>query len=251
MLRLHYRSTIVLLLLLIASECFAGGAAIIVRRASGDTYDDLTFFWTAESTTLGGDDYSAGDTTASLSGSAAINNAVVKYGSNSLDIPAANSRAEFSPASIATFTEGYYGTWIYFESYNNDATILRLFGDSNDFFTVRQETTGTGELEVRWNGNGTTVLRQTSAANIALSTWYYVSFSYDQSTNYTYIEVDGVDASLSTNGTITAMDASPVALQYGDTTGVATNHHQDNIVWGSDSTRDVYESYQALTVSPK
>ena len=61
--------------------------AIVARKkAGGGDYSDITLWWTCESNTIGANDYSAGDTSATLYDGATINASAVKYGTNGLDI---------------------------------------------------------------------------------------------------------------------------------------------------------------------
>jgi len=192
--------------------------------------DNILFYWTCESTTFDSDDYSAGDSTPTVNSTAAINNAQVKIGSNSMDCPTPADYYHFDVASDIGLIDGCSGFWFYMSAFpGNDKTMFRLedTGNSSNYIRVgllygTGDGDGEFEVRVRRSGQGNTGAG-TTTVNAASGNWYFILPRWSQANGYLRIEVYDTNMSL---------------LDTGEDLAVNTNHYPlqvdlDRIVWGN------------------
>jgi hypothetical protein len=166
----------------------------------------LTFFWRAAGETLDGtDDYSAGDTTATVAGTAAI-------GSNGIEAVDAADYYYLNPTSIAATAEGAAAFSIQFPS--------AVPASGYDFGIRFRDSGGTNYMGSRTAGSstgfafrsakaGATNTTTTSGVTISIATWYSVVLRWDFVGDLMRIEVyDASGNLLGTPGEDTASDTS-------------------------------------------
>jgi len=216
---------------------FFGGSSPTI----GDNYSDITFWWRCEtadfSGTNGVEDYSAGDDTATLNSSAAINTDAVKYNTNGLDCPGGEDYAEFTVSSddIIDADEFRIGFWYYAIVSENDGIMINIGQDFNNKIDIYIYTTD----GIYWDwkdGNTTRTALSILDAGITVSTWHFIEFAGKVSTDYREVFVDGVSkgSSSETIGTFI-----PTTLKIGIVNDVANDYYHDEIKISNDSTRDL------------
>lgn len=215
-------------------QLFAGRPA----ASGGGSYDDILFFWTCESSTLGADDYyGSGDNTATLISTAAINTDAVKVGTNGLDFPDANDRITFDISAASDFidgTEGRIGFWFYYTTQVDYATLMSIDIDASNFLEMYPYN---GGITVRWREGGTNAFIEISSADISTTTWYFLEFGWNASSNTRTVYLDGVQKAQST-ASFTGLDFSSQTLNIGIDGGYAGDQYIDNFMISDDSTRD-------------
>lgn len=209
---------------------------VIGKQGSGDTYSDIVFSWTAESTTFGEDDYSAGDSTPTATGSGlGINSTAAIVGSNGIYIPTSGSRYySFSVSSndIAP-AAGRIGFWytntntttmtpIYWMLTTADRADLRIIDD---------------ELSFSWRDGNVSRTGCTTTTNAFPYGTHFIEIAYD--TDYREIFVDG--SSVLECATAISLQ-SPTTIHFGDydATSDAAEKYMDHIRISNDKTRNLY-----------
>ena len=202
----------------------------------------VTFFWRCEGTTLSGtDDLPGADTSATANNSPAISATAALIGSNGVLIDAAGeSYLLDSEAGIINRLTGSVAFWFRPQAWANGAGIWRAEGSSFDQ-NLGIMMTGTDELRFVVNLEGTQANLDTTAANIAVDTTYFVTASWDQPNNDRRIRVYDASGSLiqEVEDTATAYTA-PTDLvgtdtfYVGESAGVGSPaYYIDNIFVGS------------------
>jgi hypothetical protein len=200
----------------------------------------LLFFWRCEGTTLDGThDYSAGDTTATLNSGALINADAARIGTNGLDIPTASDNARFDAASIIAPAVGSLALSVRFTTFASGRSVAWAFG-TNTLDQILLETTGTDdatgrELRIRYRsttGGAENVVLATTAADLALATWYGVVIRWDATANLLKLEIYNDDGSLRTEVSSTSAISPPadlVSMWWGESGAGAIDLHLDNL----------------------
>lgn len=217
-------------------------AAYFNRVEAGNS---VNFFWRAEGTTLDPThDFSVGDTTATLNSTAAINTDAARIGTNGLDIPSSSDHYSFvissgdlmhpGTASIAlwfrivTFGGSFFSSTLT----SNPSTNITAFLSGTDDATGREVT-----LRNRLAGNLNVTL-STTAADLALNTWYFLVARYDEPNNDRRIEIYNSDGSLRTAVEDLTTDFAQATgidnLAVGEATGATADLHLDNIFIADD-----------------
>lgn len=216
----------------------------------------LTFFWRcgdpSGSTTLGGDDYSAGDTTATLT-SATLSTTRARVGTYSLYSAGVGHNAAFSPTSIAVPSEGSAALSIYIDnSLVEWSSLLRLVGSGDDQISLRLNSSPNNDeliLKIQRDGetDGDVV---TSAANLALDTWYGIVIRWRSSDNSRAIEVYDASNSLITSASSTASVLFPTSfteIRIGDDGGGGAWQAYIDNVFIADDYDEPLEDYLDIT----
>lgn len=202
-----------------------------------DNYSDITFWWRCEGTTLdGSDDHTNGeDSTATLASSAAINTDAVKIGTNGLDCPSADDRAEFTDSTDGMLDPESFrvGMWVYINSWptNYDGVFVRKDSGAADIYLNYRYTEHTLRL------NYGAVLA-TTTATLSLSTWYFVEYAAELSSDTLKIYIDGVERASSSASLSTPTAGGYVRI--GEGVGADGDFYIDNVIISNDITRDLY-----------
>lgn len=199
----------------------------------------LTFFWRCESETLDGThDYSAGDTTATSVNSASIGAGGARVGSNGIVAESSGSRYQLDAASIFSVSEGSIGFFVKWAGWIAGQQIFRVNGTAaNDLIAIETsgaDGAGTRELLLRHrvSGGANILTSPTTAADIALNTWYFVIAKWNVTTNLLRLEVYDTDGTLLDATQDTAgidPQADLITLQLGDTNLGNVDVYIDNV----------------------
>jgi hypothetical protein len=145
--------------------------------------DSVTFAWFCESSTLGADDYSAGDTTATLS-SATISADSDYSGTYGLEIDGAYHIASFDISNADVVSEGVFGIgmWVRINTWGNTFRAFTIQEDGTNY--INMNFINSDEVNVaNYNDSGNQTIT-TIGANLALSTWYFIMYVCDSDNNW-------------------------------------------------------------------
>lgn len=233
----------------------------------------LKFFWRCEGTTLDGThDYSAGDTSATATGSAAIATAAVKVGSNGVECVNGTDYYAFDSASIATIDQGSMACWFQYKTAVPTAGYLipltireQSPAQTDDLIGIQSEASQELRLSLRKEGSAIVTLA-TTAANLAIDTWYFVTASWHLSADKRRIRVYDASGSLIQEVEDTSTDLAGCTPGTVDTIRVGNNSshtsgvYVDNVFIGDAyadadtfySKRDItsYTQYSGSAVAP-
>lgn len=216
--------------------------------SAGDTYSDIVFWWTAEADTLGEDDYSAGDTTATATGSGlAINTTAAIVGSNGIYTATSGSRYySFSVSSNDIIpAAGRVGFWV---TNPNTTKVSPIYWQNSDATSRIQLDIENNDVSFYWRDSGTGRTACTSTADVISTGTHFIEIAFD--TDYREIFVDG-ESVLSCATTTTQQTAiSWVAYGDFDPTADTSAEYMDNIMVSNSTTRDLY-ALRNLTASPR
>ena len=216
---------------------------VVLMLVPAHAFAAITFFWRAEGTTLDGTaDYSAGDTTATASGTPAINATAAIIGSNGIQVDSSADRYRFTNTSIITAAAGSVGFYINWQTFSAaGATWFYAQGVSfNDYVQVRGINTDELRLSIKNTVPGATVNLDTTAVNITTGSNYFVTISWDDAADLRRICVYNSGGTLVEACTVSsaAFDA-PVDLtgtdnlEFGEANGFSTAYYLDNLFVGS------------------
>lgn len=214
---------------------------------------DLTFWWRCQaanfSSTNGTIDYSAGDDTVSLEGSAAINT-TAKYGdaTNGLYVGGSDSRVVLtsSVSSIVTSEEGRVGFPVKIVTWDASAILFYLAVDINNSMLLKLGSSG--ELAINWiNGGSAMTQRETTTSPVSTGTWYYIEYAWKTSSNMRKVYVDNTNV-LSRTDTLTALAGTLAKMWLGDKKYVGPNavFYIGNVRITKNSELSLYESRDQL-----
>lgn len=198
-----------------------------------------TMFWRCESTTFDAThDFSAGDSTPTAVSLIAIDNTADRYGTNGINANVtSNDYYEFDAASIFSTTEGAVGFKLQIKATGGDTEILAAYNAGAPSDQIILQTNGTDELLMRHRVNGgdnNTVT--TTAADMAVDTWYGVVIRWDTNAEVFRIEVYNDNGTLK-HGVSNAIAISPqgalTIFSLGTNNGSA-RFWIDNFVVGND-----------------
>jgi hypothetical protein len=155
----------------------------------------ILLFARCEGSTLDGThDYSPGDTSWTLN-NASFTTTAPKVGSNSLAITASGGQASLSISSqdLIQGDEGALGFWFRVATWQAGGDLITANNTGNE--TIRVYMTGTDELEYRYRTvAGDNVAITTTAANIAVDTFYFVVARWHFANDDMALEVYNTDA---------------------------------------------------------
>jgi len=204
---------------------------------AGVSQAENLFMWRAEGTTLSGTDDNPGtDTSATASGTPAINGTAALVGSNGIQVDSAGDhyRLDAETAVINRLT-GSIGFRVRIQTWGASASLFHVRGSSYTYaIYIRMQ--GTDELRLQINEDSNVSTLDTTAANLATDTTYFITASWDQPNNARRIRVyDSNDTLLHTTEDTATAYTAPVDLvtsdgmRFGDTTGTSTAYYLDNI----------------------
>jgi hypothetical protein len=206
----------------------------------------LTFYWRCEGTTLDAtNDYNANLPTeaATVDAAPAINATAAKYGSNGVEINAAEGyRFDAATTNVNRLT-GSVGFWVNVQTWLNARAFLFISGSFFEYSIGVQMVNDT-EIRLRINDQSATLASSfdTTAASMATATWYFVTASWDQPNNKRRIRVYNSAKSLiqQVEDTTTAYSAPTdlvltdgIYIGEGNGLGGALDYYLDNIFIGN------------------
>jgi hypothetical protein len=227
----------------------------LVIFCTADARAGATFFWRAESTTFDGThDYSAGDNSPSAVSLVEISATASRYGTNGINTPSNNDYYIFDSGSIFNTTRGAVAFKVQFKAWGGDDSIFSVYNAGAVSDQIILQTTGTDELLMRHRVNGgDNNTHETTAANLALDTWYSLVLRWDADDNIRRIEVYTDGGSLIEG--LSATDSIDAQAAFTDfTIGNGDNSMRlwmDNIVVANDDADPVqtwvnYTSYSQI-----
>jgi hypothetical protein len=213
---------------------------------------ELTWFWTAESTTLNctgtspcssGSDYSAGaDTTGSISG-ASIDSSAAKSGTNGMLVNAGNDDIQFnSEAAIHNTAAGAIAFWFNVQTWSSGHSLIYVRDNASDNDRIFILLSGVDELQfqIQRSGGGTSTLTTTNA-NLGTGNWYFVVARWDDSANDRALHVydssgteqgSGIE-DLSTNFDVPSALVGTSTFRLGDNLSGGATVWEDLFMWGT------------------
>lgn len=223
--------------------------------SAGDTYSDIVFWWTAEATTLGEDDYSAGSTTATATGSGlAINTTAAIIGTNGIYAPntGGSRHYEFAVSSNDILpATGRLGFW-HKTVATTDNVEMVYWSTADTTSRMQLFVSGGNDLQFLWRDGGTTRTACTTNADVLSNdTAQFIEIAWD--TNYREIFVDGTSVLECTTTTAQhtgATAATRVRIGNNSTTTPTQAVFLDNVAVSSDKDRSLY-LLRNLTASPR
>lgn len=182
---------IVLILCLLAENVLAFPPGFLSTAthsnvSTGGSYDDIIFWWRAESSTLGTGDYPTSGITPTVDfddGSGYTAGAMV-VGTYGLELKEWDKITwSLSTVNQSTFRVGF---WIEFKSLNDGYGNFYIKGTTDDYVLV---VDGTDELRLYgpWGDLATTT------ANVVINTPYYIEFYVDDTNNIVKLYIDNVE----------------------------------------------------------
>lgn len=199
----------------------------------------VTFFWRAEGTTLSGtDDLPGADTSATATGAPAINATAALVGSNGIQVDAGGEHYTLDNDVVDRLV-GSVGFWIRIQTWAAGGTFWYVRGSSYTY-AIRVAMVGTDELRLQFNEDVNVSTLDTTAANLATNTTYFVTASWDQPNNDRRLRVYDSSGTLihEAEDTSTAYTA-PVDLaaasnghRFGEASGAGAAFYLDNIFVG-------------------
>lgn len=205
------------------------------------------FYWRCEGTTLDGThDFTAGDGTAVLNSTAAINTDAALVGTNGLDCPTLGDNAQFvvSAGDIISSSEGSLAFKFRIVAFAANSSLFRAYNSASINHHIKVYLTGTDDatgrelsFAVRVTGS-TNVIISTTAADMALNTVYAAVARWHVGNGDMRLEVYNADGSLRTSvenlatgsGTPSGIDTMLFGLSEGAGTQDA---HVDNLMISS------------------
>lgn len=207
----------------------------------------LTLFWRCEGTTFDGThDYTAGDGSATATGAVSISATAAKVGSNGVLCSDAVDYYSFDSASIVTIDQGSIGAWIQYKTAVPGSGLLALFTirentptQTNDYIAFVTKSSQEIALTVRKDG-GAGAEVATTAANLAVDNWYFVTGSWHLSQDKMRMRVYDASGTLVQEAEDTATDlsskipASVDTIMIGNTASFVNPIWIDNVFIGDD-----------------
>jgi len=219
--------------------------------ATVQPYADMSFFWTAESTTLGDDDYSLGDMSASLASAATINSDDVYYGTNSLSVPSGSDYAKFTynVHLMISGSKGSIGFWWKTGNFTHATNIFRAYAESGQEMQIQMGSNGGNAIRFYWDDADSSTGYSWAGDYIVNDTWYYINITYDVSTDECTLSINGDDKG---SGALSGADSMVFTeLFVGTIGGASLSMHYDNVTIEKNAITDMYTTYATLEVSPK
>jgi len=220
---------------------------VVGKQGVSDSYTDLVFFWTAESTTFGEDDYSAGDNTPTATGSGLeINSTAGIIGTNGVYIPTSGSRYYlFDVASNDIIpATGRAGFW--YTSTDLSTATIPIYWQLTT--ADRADLTITGnDVVFTWRDGNVSRTTCSTSTDVIANGEHFIEIAWD--TNYREVFIDGSSV---LNCTTTTTQQSPTSVRFGDNdvTADSAEKYMDNVMISNDKTRNLY-SLRNLTASPR
>ena len=234
------------LLLLLCAVAAQAGVFVGFGQSSGDDYSDVVFFWTAESTTFGEDDYSAGDNTPTATGSGlAINSTAGIIGTNGIFTSTSGSRYYSLSVSSNDIlpSSGRMGFWLN----NPNTTKVTPVYFQIDSSNKGQLDIENNDVSVYWRYQNSTEGTCASNSDVISTGEHFIEFAW--SNGYREVFVDGASV---LNCSTTTTEQSFTEIRFGDYDASADTsaEYMDNIIISDDKTRNLY-ALRNLTESPR
>jgi hypothetical protein len=245
------------LLLLTPALCFAGPFSNYYRSMETSTSlpSDVLFFWTCESETLGSDDYTAGDTTATQNDDVAINSDAAKTGTNGVDVDDTGSdgldRYSFDLDEDSINPDnGVIGFWFRVTTWSNNAGMFSGYLDSSNRLEIKLE--GTTGIEVFF-GDGVNN-NDISITGLSTGTWYFLEYIWDVAADSHTLKIStttrGDQVDTTENETLDAISLASASQYVGNSSSNADgDFHLDLIMVSNDKTRNLFNWRTATKVS--
>lgn len=205
----------------------------------------ITFFWRCEGTTLSStDDLPGTDTSATATGTPAINATAALVGSNGIEISTA---AEYysldSEDAVLNAAAGAIGFYLRIQTFATDGNVLwlKMNSASNDFVRVIFNNTTNNHLRFTIKNNGVASVHLDSAYAVSTATTYFVVVKWDNSASDRRIEIYDSGGSLLdatedlSTGWTSPAESYPVTdgMQFGENVGTVCAYYLDNIFIGT------------------
>lgn len=236
--------SLLLLLLLIPVLAYGWGIAIIggdAEEGCDSCAGGLLFAWHAEDVDVTADSpcgCSAGDTTATLNGTAAISGTQYTDGDESLKCVDGTDYASFTITGydIASDAAGTIVFDVYLVALDTYQVVFQAYGDANNRILVRVDDTNSDELEAKFWGGGTEIGVGTTVANIQVDTWYTITFKWRQGETDPSISLDANGDTVTKNDNLTDPTTEWSVLHVGTYEDGVETIYIDNV--------KVYDSWQ-------
>ncbi len=251
---------LLLLFLLLPTLCIADAGlsgSVATQETAAGSYTDITFWcswegtWSTPTYTMSGDDYSAGDTTGTITSDCDVTEASKKIGSWGLFTDSSGDYMEFVPSGgdIIDLNDSRIGFYFYVVT-SWVATIQIFYSeyDANNYVYLQSATDGELFLRVRSSGSFD-VNATTSGATLVADTWYYVEIILDQAGNGATLKINGSNTSIVSDA-YDAMGNAAVILRFGNNAGAGSDTYSDNHAISNDVTRDL-NALKDLATSPR
>jgi hypothetical protein len=219
---------------------FAQGATYTTGGGGGGGggYADIIFYWGCESTTV---EKTAGDSTPTAAGNAAIDSAVHRVGAASCDLPGAYALYSFTINNddIVDTTSGRVGFYLYCDTITSNYGLFRATYDASNIITMQifdADEVYTGYVA---GGTGPTYQR---ATGLLATTWQFVEFRWNKGGNGNdyVVYVDGVSQDAYDDASGTWSLSATGIMNIGDFSGEAGDCHIDQFIVSNDPDRDLY-----------
>ena len=225
----------------------AANKAATCTFSASDTYADISFFWLAETLTLGEDDYSAGDTSATAESAVTLSDVTPLVGAHSINIPSASDFYVFDAASIIP-TSGRIGQVVNFGDLSVSGLGIFRFANADQTSRMSLKTSEGGNIDFYWRDAGvsrTTCVTTTAPLSNGVTAFIEIAYDID----YREIFVNGVSVA---SCTTTTSAQTPTVFGIGNEPSSipAAPFKIDNIIISSDKTRSLYP-LAVLTASPR
>ncbi len=229
-------------------------AALVTLPAQAAT----TFYWgmEANSTTLGSDDKSASDTTATGAGGVSFSGTAAKVGSFGLLTTNQQDYYIFSSTSLCSLTEGTAAGWFNMRTAiasPNGTQMLWRCMDTVGSSSIDMTIGSTDELRISiTNNSGGTISLATSACNLAADTWYFFKVSWHIANDDRKVECYNSSGSLIDSASDTSTDLASNApsaftdLRWGNSSANTNVTWTDN-VFLSDTYDTPFENFKSIT----
>ena len=198
----------------------------------------LTFFSRCESDTLDGThDYSAGDTTWTLSSLVEFSTSGVKIGTNGLYTPGGDDYGVLAATSILAPAAGTVAFWLRFDTYGAGSVLIEMAGTGGSDY-IRLGTNYANGFEFRHRSSvGNNQAISTSSITLTGSTWYFVQMHWSAALDSLHLSIHDSSGSLiedveNTSAGLGAAMADMVEIRMGTQFGGA-RVSIDNVFFGS------------------
>lgn len=222
------------------NQLVAGFLLLLTLGGVGVADASLLFFWRAEGTTLSAtDDLYASDSTAAANGTVSLDASAAYNGSTGILADAASERYVFDMSSndICSQSTGSMAAWINVATWVNGVNFLQCHNSASGAQYIGVGLTSTDEVWLA-HGDGTTPLTvPTTSANLSTGTWYFVTGSWDDATNYRRIRVYNSSGTLIQEVEDASTNWGPPAttnqVRIGELAATAMSIKIDNVFLGS------------------
>jgi hypothetical protein len=186
---------------------------------------DLTFEWHCESTTA---EYSVGDNTGALTGTAVVTNTVAYDGTYSLLSPDGSDYLSFDVTDddLLNGDEGTVDFYGYVETFVNGASFFYGYANGTNMIYV---TMVTGQKVTIWHKGQDTTRWITSTNTFNTNEWFHVKAKWRRgSSPYLQMELNGSPTPYTTSDLI-EQNVGMATLRVGEVNAIASRTYLDNV----------------------